>query len=257
GKPPGIALPGVREQAQLVLVHLHDVETAQPLGPVLERPRHPQPVRPDAEKDRVQVGIDRCGKRAPELLRRFEIELEPGDQVDVEGIERVNDGLQLLPRPWRDPAGESLEAPLSIVVAQLDAVVWCVDNADSRLEIEVGQRLQEAERGLGQVRAEPDDRDDPRGVAGCGRGTPEGIRDPAPFLDRHVPTVTRIDAVPDHAAEYADALHRVDSAAVIMGAQAPPKLCRKAATPDAHAATAGQTRPYVSFLNTPAAPMTP
>ena len=111
------------EQAHLVLVQLDHVEAAQPAGGVLERAGDPDPVVLHAEKQTVEVHVDRAAEALPQRLRGAERELEPGDEVEVERIQVAHHRPQLAPGPPGHSAGHPLGPPLGGVVVENDAVV--------------------------------------------------------------------------------------------------------------------------------------
>src|SRR5690606_1089804 len=62
---PRVAAPRVGQPAELILVDLYDVEAPEPVPPGEQRLVHPLPARPDAEEERVQVGVDRARETDP------------------------------------------------------------------------------------------------------------------------------------------------------------------------------------------------
>src|SRR5207249_6722463 len=76
-----------------------------------------------AHEETMQVGVHGARKAAPQELRRFEIHLESGNEVDVQRIEIADERPELGPGPGGHAAGHLLAAPLCRFVPQRDAIV--------------------------------------------------------------------------------------------------------------------------------------
>src|SRR5690606_37587490 len=99
---------------------------------------------------------------------------------------------------------------------------YAVGPIDSR------QRREEVARAVLEVASDLHDRYDRPPFRPRRRRRGEGVRDAPPFLDRLRAPVTRVDPIPHHRAQHSEPAHR-----------------------------SAQTNPYVSFLKTAAAPITP
>jgi hypothetical protein len=108
----------------------------------------------------VQVGIQRAEISEAQARGGIQVEFEAGDEIDVQGVEPVDERLQLGPGPGRHTADQAFAAALAIEIAKLDAVVRLLDYADAMLEVEVRDRAKKLERLLLQIAADLDDRDD-------------------------------------------------------------------------------------------------
>src|SRR2546425_11015981 len=100
------------ELPHLVLIQLHDTETAEPRGRLRQRARDPQAVGFLSQKEAVQIRVNELRKTAPQELRGFETHLKTGNEIDVQRVEVVDQWPQLGPRPRRDAAGHLLAASL-------------------------------------------------------------------------------------------------------------------------------------------------
>src|SRR5206468_11480893 len=71
----------IRSQlAHLVLVQLHDVETAEPPRGLGQGARDSSAVRFLCQEKAVKIGVDESGESAPQELRGLEIHLETRDE---------------------------------------------------------------------------------------------------------------------------------------------------------------------------------
>src|SRR2546425_3434424 len=109
------------ELPHLVLVQLHDSETAEPRGRLRQRARYAHAVRLFSQKEAVQIRVNESRKTAPQELRGFEIHLKTRNEVDVQRIEVVDQRSQLGPRPRWDAAGHLLAASLCRFIPEHDA----------------------------------------------------------------------------------------------------------------------------------------
>ena len=81
----------------------------------------------------MEVAVNRSAEMLPYELRRFEIELEPADEIDVERVETGEQRLESEPMPARDASAQHFTAALVALVIEYDAVVgiWHLDRRRS------------------------------------------------------------------------------------------------------------------------------
>jgi len=184
------------ELAHLILVELDHVEAAEPLGGVGQGLEDPESVVLHAQKQTVQVGVDRPAKPPPERLRGAESKLESGDEVDVERVEVGHHGAQLAPGPGRHAARHPLGAPLVRQVVQHHPVV-----RDRHLDAagagrEPAKASQQRLRPRRQVVADLDQRHDLPARRHARVEARESVGDAAPFLHRRHVRIA-VNLIPD------------------------------------------------------------
>src|SRR5690606_38606294 len=201
----GQLVGAVSQQRELVLVQLDHVEGLEPLLPAGEGLRLPGSTSRRAEEEGVEVGIQGDGGLAAETSCSLEIELKPGDEVEVERVEPGNDGKQLLGGPSVDAGGKALRPLRGIQVAQLHAVVLPRRDADPPARAEAVERVEEVVHLVGQVTANLRERLHLPTRWTRRRHRREGVRDAAPLLDRPTSAAGVPDGIPYEGAEDAEA----------------------------------------------------
>src|SRR5690242_1924022 len=212
------------ELRHLVLVQLDGVETAEPVGDVRQRLRHPGSIGFLPEKQAVHVGVDEPRESPPQQPCGFQVHFVAGDEIHVQRVQITHLGAEFGPRPGRDAARHLLAAALELVVAQRDPVVGRRDLEEPRPGSHVVQGGEEVVRARREVAADLHEWDDLPVVAQRGVERGERVRDAAPLLDGGLGGIPAVDGVPHHRADDAQAL---------------------------------QIRPQVCLMNTAAAPYTP
>src|SRR6185295_2361002 len=87
------------ELTDLVFVELDDIEAAEPAGGLGQGARDSSAVRLLCQEEAVQVDVDESREATPQQLRGLEVHLVPGYEIDVEGIEVMNERPELGPGP--------------------------------------------------------------------------------------------------------------------------------------------------------------
>src|SRR2546423_1342565 len=126
----------------------------------------------------------------------LEIELEAADEIDVQSVEIGEQGLEAEPVPLRDATSELLAPALITLVIEYDTIIrmrhlyWCGIWSSS---IEMGDEIT---RGIREVAADFQDRDEFPFRRKSGVERTERVRDATPLFDRRIARVATVNHVP-------------------------------------------------------------
>src|SRR5881394_2634270 len=229
------------ELRQLFLIQLRHVEAAEPRRRVRQRLGYSRAVGLFPQEQAVQVGVEEAREAAPQQLRRFQVQLIAGDEVDVHRVQVAHLGPQLRPRPGRHAARHLLAAALRPVVAQRDPVVRRRHLQEARAGSHVVQGAEKLVRPGRQVAADLDEWYDLPVVAQRGAERRERVRDAPPLFDRRLRRVATVNRVPHHRADHAQPLHTFPRVCLTNTAAAPYTPAVPVSSPGTirHTSTAG------------------
>src|SRR5437773_1384396 len=156
----------------------------------------------------MQIGVHRARKTAPQQLRRFEIQLESGNEVDVQRVEIPDEWPELGPGPGRDAAGHLLAAPLCRFVPQRDAIVWFWHLEKTCVVRRASECAEERVSLRREIPAYLDKRDDLPVIRQGRIERGQRIGDATPLLDRRLRGIAAVNRVPHHGPDDAESLQR-------------------------------------------------
>src|SRR6266404_5256623 len=154
----------------------------------------------------MQIAVDWTTEVLPDELRSFKIELEAADQVDVERVQIGQQRFQAQPTPGRDTTAQPFTTALVGQVVERHSIVRVRHLDRGGVGRSAVEPRHELARGLREVAAYLEDRDEFPFGRERGVERTQGISDPSPLLDGRIARVTPVNDVPDEAAYDSDAL---------------------------------------------------
>ena len=158
----------------------------------------------------MQVAVNRAPEILPQQLSGLEIELPAAEEIDVQRVDarEVEERLEAGPGPSGHTAAEELAPPIIGVVAQLDALIRCLDLDEGGIWCHATQRSKKCLRARGEITTDFDEGHDLPIARQRGVQSRERVRDAAPFFDGNTASVSAVDHIPHHRADDADSALR-------------------------------------------------
>src|SRR6185437_3348292 len=190
-----------RQERELVLVHLKQIEALHPARNVRYQVRHPISLRIYRHKQRMHVEVDHAVEILPDQLSGFERQLPSADQIDVQRVQSNEQRLEPEPVPAGNATGELFGSSLAALVPQRHAVVG-IRHFDHR---GVGRQMPQCReivaRALGQVASDLDERYDFPAFGERRIESGERVRDTTPLLHWRLRRISAVYLVPDERAD--------------------------------------------------------
>src|SRR5687767_14016470 len=150
----------------------------------------------------MHVAVDGSAEMRAYELCCLEVELEPADQIDVEGVGSREQWLQSKPATGRHTSRQPLTATFGAHILERHAIVGLRDFDQRSIAGDPIETAEKMSRSRSEIVSDLHDRNEFPIERKRGFERAECVRDAAPFLDRRVERVTTVDDVPDKRADH-------------------------------------------------------